>query len=72
MRGEVLQRGRGIVQEAQRDPAGSELLLGLVDVLVGQGRVTRDRIGRAVVAGVEQLARDQPPLDPPLIEIAEL
>ena len=66
---EVL-RGRGrVVQEAQRDPAGGEFLLGLVDVARGQGGVARDQIGGAVFADVEHLARQQPPLDPPFVEI---
>src|SRR5206468_3622412 len=39
---EMLQRCRGIVQETQCDPARSELLFGLVDVLVWQRGVARD------------------------------
>ena len=67
----MLRGGRGIVEEAQRDPAGGELLLGLVDVARGQGRVARDQIGAAEFLGVDHLARQQAPLDPPFVEIVE-
>ena len=61
----------GSLQEAQRDPAGGEFLLGLVDIARGQGGVARDQIGGAVLADVEHLARQQPPLDPPFVDIVE-
>ena len=67
----MLRGGRGIVQEAQRDPARGEFLLGLVDVARGKGGVARDQIGGAVLADVEHFARQQPPLDPPFVEIVE-
>ena len=60
-----------IVQEAQRDPARREFLLGLVDVARGKCRVTRDQISRAVLANVQHLARHQPPFDPPFVDIIE-
>src|SRR6202000_534073 len=41
---EMLRGGRGILEEAQRDPARGEILLGLVDVARGQGGVARDQI----------------------------
>ena len=69
--GKMLGRGRGIVEEAQRDPAGGEFLLGLVDVAVGQCGITGDQIGAAVLAGVDHLARQQPSLDPPFVEIVQ-
>ena len=53
--GEMLRGRRGVVEEAQRDPAGGEFLLGLVDVARGQRGVARDQIGGAVFADVEHL-----------------
>ena len=67
----MLRGGRGVVQKAQRDPARGEFLLGLVDVARGKRGVARDQIGGAVLADVEHLARQQPPLDPPFVEIVE-
>ncbi|MEY9205313.1 hypothetical protein ABIF05_004423 [Bradyrhizobium elkanii] len=61
----------GIVEEAQRDPARGEFLLGLVDVAGRQRRVTCDQIGGAKLAAVDHLARQQPPLDPPFVDIVE-
>ena len=61
-----------IVQEAQRDPARGEFLLGLVDVARGKRRVARDQISGAVLADVQHLARHQAPFDPPLVEIVEV
>ena len=60
-----------ILQEAQRDPARGEFLLGLVDVAGRQRRVARNQIGGAVLADVEHLARQQAPLDPPFVEIVQ-
>ncbi len=68
---EMLGGGRRIVEEAQRDPARGEFLLGLVDVAGGQRGVPRDQIGGAVFADVEHLARQQPPFDPPFVEIVQ-
>ena len=62
---------RRIVQETQRDPARGEFLLGLVDVARRQRRVPRDQIGGAVFADIEHLARQQPPFDPPFVEIVQ-
>ena len=67
----MLRGRRRVVQEAQRNPARGEFLLGLVDVARGQGGVARDQIGGAVLADVEHLARQQPPLDPPFVDIVE-
>src|SRR5258708_37442344 len=66
------ERGRGIVEEAQRNPAGVELMLGTVVVLGGNRGVTRDAVGSFGVADVEQLAGDEPALDPPLVGIDRL
>src|SRR5437660_12044205 len=68
----MCERCRGIVEEAQRDPAGGELLLGTVVVLAGNGGITHDPVGSFDVADVEQLAGDQPALDPPLVGIDRL
>ena len=67
--GEMRERGRGIVEEAQRDPAGGELVLGAVVVLARDRGVARDPIGGLGVADVEQLAGNEPPLDPPLVGV---
>ena len=67
----MLRGGRRVVEETQRDPARGEFLLGLVDVAGGQRRVARDQIGGAVFAGVEQSSRQQPPFDPPFVQIVQ-
>ena len=62
---------RGLVQEAKRNPSSGKLLLGAM-VLVDRRRgAIGDRVGELIVAEIEQLARNQPPLDPPLIDIAD-
>src|SRR4051794_7352376 len=61
-----------IIEETQRHPACGELLLDAVIFLArGQG-IARHPIGGFVVADVEELARDQSPLDPPLIGVERL
>ena len=67
--GEMGERGRGIVEEAQSDPAGGELVLGPVVFLARNGGIACDAIGRLEVAEVEQLAGNEPALDPPLVGI---
>ena len=67
----MLRGGGRVVQEAQRDPARGEFLLGLVDVARGQRGVARDQIGVPALADVEHLARQQAPLDPPFVDIVE-
>ena len=67
--GEMRRRRRRIVEEPQRDPARGELLFGLVDVARRQCRVAGHQIGGAVVAVVEQLAGEQPPLHPPFVDV---
>src|SRR5262245_62353196 len=66
------ERGCGIIEEAQRDPAGGELMLGAVVVLAGNGGIPRDAIGGLGIANVEQLAGNEPTLDPPLVGIERL
>ena len=68
----MLRGRRRIGQEAQRDPACGEFLLGLVDVARGKRSVARDQISGAVLADVQHLARHQAPFDPPLVEIVEV
>jgi hypothetical protein len=70
--GKMGKRGGGIVEEAQRDPASGELMLGSVVVLFWNCRVPRNAIGGLVLADVEQLARHEPALDPPLVGIERL
>ena len=59
------------MQKAQRDPAGGELLLAAIILVDRRGAAAGHRVSRLEVVEVEQFARDQPALDPPLIEIAE-
>ena len=68
---EMLRGDRRVLQETQRDPAGGEFLFGLVDVAGGERGIARDQIGGAVLADIDHLAREQPPLDPPFINIIE-
>src|SRR5262249_59389810 len=70
--GEVRKRGGRIVEEAQRNPAGGELMLGAVVILVRDRGVARDAIGGLGFAEVEQLAGNEPALDPPLVGIERL
>src|SRR6266700_63540 len=70
--GKMRERGGGIVEEAQCDPAGGELMLGAVVVFAGNRGLTRDPVGSFGVADVEQLAGDEPALDPPLVGIDRL
>ena len=68
---EMLGGDRRIFQEAQRNPARGEFLLGLVDVARRKCCVPRNQIGGAVFADVEHLARQEAPLDPPFVEIVQ-
>ena len=61
-----------LAQEAQRNPAGGELLLGAIVFVVWCRRLAGQRISQFEVAEVEQFARDEPPLDPPLIDVVQL
>ena len=70
--GEVSERGCGIVEEAQRDPAGGELMLGAVVVLLRDRGVAHDAIGGLGIVEVEQLAGNEPALDPPLVAVDRL
>src|SRR5579863_8399987 len=60
------------VEEAQRNPAGGEMLLGTVIVIVRRRRAIGDLIGHPGLAEVEQLSRYQSPLHPPLIDVDKL
>ena len=59
----------GIVQEAQRDPAGGEMRIDAVKAPHRGRGFSRDAIGGLCVVLVEQLAHQQAPLLPPLVEI---
>ena len=65
---EMLRGGGRIAGEAQGDPAGMELGL---DPLLGRARrlLARHRVGGLGVAEVEELARHDPALDPPLVAV---
>ena len=67
----MLRGRRRVVEKAQRNPARGEFLLGLVDVARGQSGVARDQVGIAVFADVEHFPRQQPPFDPPFIQIVQ-
>jgi hypothetical protein len=68
----VLGGGGGILEEAKRDPAGRELVLD-PEVLFDRRRgVPHDPIGLRCGVGIEQLAREQPALDPPLVGVMDL
>jgi hypothetical protein len=66
---EMIGGGRRIVQEAQRDPAGGELLIDAVIALRRRRRLARHAIGGLRVVIVEQLAHQQAAFRPPLVEI---
>ena len=68
--GEVGERGRRIFEEAQRDPASRELLLGTEVLLDRRRRVARDPVSGLRVL-VEKLAQDEPSLRPPLVAIVQ-
>src|SRR5215510_12841455 len=70
--GEVSERGSRIVKEAQRDPAGGELMLGAVVVFVRDRGVAGDAIGGLDFTEIEQLAGNESALDPPLVGIERL
>ena len=64
-------RGGGlrIVQEAQRDPAGGEIMIDAEITAHRLGGVARDVKGGARITVVEQLAHQDAPFLPPLVEI---
>ena len=61
--------GARIVQEAQRDPAGHELVLGAIIGAVRRRGIADDGIGVLGIAVVEQLAGQHAALHPPFVEI---
>src|SRR5262249_43607573 len=69
--GKMLGREPRVVEEAQRDPAGRELLVDPVVLLGGPGGVADDLVGGPEIARVEQFARQQAALDPPFIHIPD-
>ena len=70
--GEVLVGGLRIVDEAQRDPAGGELVLGARIVFGRRQRIARHHVSGLMFTLVEELACDEAPLGPPLLEIVLL
>ncbi len=70
--GEMLERGRRIGEEAQRDPAGHEMEFGPV-IGIGRGRgLAHDPIGGLRGAEIEELAGEHPTLAPPFIGVLTL
>ncbi len=67
--GEMGGGGRRIVEEAQRDPAGGEMLVGAVVATLGAGRVTGDAVGGLGIVVVEQTAHQKAALHPPTVGI---
>src|SRR5258708_38978887 len=63
--GEMRHRGRRIIEEAQRNPAGGEWRLPAMALLVRYRGIAGDPIGSAGIAKVEQLAGQHTALDPP-------
>ena len=61
-----------LAQETQRDPAGGEVLFGAEVFVIRRRRAVGDLIGQSGVAEIEKLSRDQPPFDPPLIDVDQL
>src|SRR5258705_7413138 len=55
----MLRGERGVVEEAQRDPARGEFLLRLVDVAGGKRGVAGDQIGGTVVSDVGHVSRPE-------------
>ena len=66
------ERDRRLVQKAQRNPAGGELLFGAVIVVARRRRVVGDLIGHSGVAEIEQFSRDEAAFHPPPVDIDEL
>ena len=66
---EMSLRCRCILEEAKRDPAGGELMLGAIILPLRDYGVAGDAVGLCGVAAVEHVAGGQPPLDPPLVGI---
>ena len=64
----MLCRASRIVEEPQRDPSGVELGLDLHLARRG-GMFGAELVGGFCVALIEQLARQQAPLDPPFIAV---
>ena len=60
-----------IVEEAKRDPAGMELGLGPLHVVLGR-MAGGDLIGELGLADVEEVAGQNPPLVPPGVGIDQL
>jgi hypothetical protein len=69
---EVRGRGGRIVEIAQRDPARHEKALNPGVFLARLGGVGHRLIGGLGVTAVEQLARHDPPLDPPVLAVVHL
>ena len=66
---EVLIGRLRVVGEAQRDPAGSELVLGARIVFGRRQRIARHHVSGLMFTLVEKLACDEAPLGPPLLKI---
>ena len=70
--GEVRRRGGRVVEKPQRDPAGHEMALDPRVFLGRLGSVPHHQIRGAGIAEIEQLARQDAPLDPPFLRIVDL
>ena len=65
----MLQRGGWVVEKAQRDPAGHEVVFGTV-IGIARGRsCTHDPIGTRCVAEINQSPSQPATLAPPLIPL---
>ena len=65
------ERVGGIIQEAQRDPSGGELLIGAPVFRDRRGGIARETIGGLRILEVEQLAHEKPAFDPPFVGVMD-
>src|SRR5262249_38850462 len=64
----MMQRGVGLVQETQRNPAGEKLGFD-IGIARDEAVFGGDLIGKAPLAGVERSAAVPAPLNPPIVEV---
>src|SRR5215831_18348574 len=69
-RSATMQRGVGLVQETQRNPAGEKLGFD-IGIARDEAVLVGDLIGNARLAGVERSAAVHATLDPPVVEVEQ-
>ena len=70
--GEMRRRRRRVIEEPQRDPASHEEALDPGVFLGRLGCFRHGAIGRAGIPDIQQLARHDPSLDPPILAVVDL